>query len=353
MKRIFLVLVIAILSANTVHAQYWCVWKHTNGIVLGLSSDEKWAFFLQKNDAGVQNIYKVELKTNFVTPVTNFTERPVISGIVIFGKPAIIYLRAASNTGSDVHVYRVDVLGTDPPIDITPKDEISSKKILGLAYNGRYVYYTSDKGPGTKKDTWRYDCQQYILELAFTNDKDYETLCWSRDQTHLLLRDPNTREIFSHDIETTDNVQVQIPIDATKIQTAFYGPMNTTMLMLTNGSVITAKMSSPTAVDPIDNIEAASKFKDVTGVELSLNGKYTHLVFADPKNFHEKIIETASGVELALNPDPNPVDLVIGPKESSVLYMGSSKELRKGIANNSLYLYDFVKKTTKELTLIK
>jgi hypothetical protein len=283
--------------SGSLRAQYWSVWQKTHNITLGLSADEKWAFFIQKNDAGVENIYKVELKTNTVTPVTNFTERPVLSGIVLFGKPAVVFARATSIKGDDIHLYRINVLTTDPPVDFIPKDGSSVKRILGMADNGRYVYYLADKGPGTHVDTYRYDTQQYITELAFANDKDYETLCWSHDQTQLLLRDPKTGNYYRYSIESTDK-QVT------------------------------------------DSTDPVFKGYSLSGKgNLSLNQKYIHV----PAH-GEKIIDAAK-TELPL--PAGAFDLVIGTKEASVLYVNTEGAATK------LYLYDIAKKTSKELTTIK
>jgi len=301
MKKILLLSFFLVITFHSASAQYWSVWQKTHNITLGLSSDEKWAFFIQGNEAGIANIYKVELKTNVVTPVTNFTERPVLSGIILFGKsPAVVYSRAASAKGDDIHLYRVNVLTTDPPIDFTPKDGSSSKKILGMADNGRYVYYLSDRGAGTKTDTYRYDAAQYITELALANDKDYETLSWSHDQTQLLLKDPKNQTLYRYSIESTDK-QVT---DSTDI--VFKGYF------------------------------ASNKNKS----NLSLNQKYIHVPVHG-----EKIFEVATNTQL---PFPEGAyDLIIGPKEGSVLYANMVDK------SNKLYLYDIAKKTSKELTTIK
>src|SRR5438270_14005305 len=98
-RKIFFTIAFLFLSfaAFSVHAQYWSPWQKTHNTTLGISSDEKWAFFMQKNDAGIPNIFKIDLKTNAVTPVTNFTERPALTGIVLFVKPAIVFTRAATS----------------------------------------------------------------------------------------------------------------------------------------------------------------------------------------------------------------------------------------------------------------
>jgi hypothetical protein len=294
--RLFFFTFFFLCCAVSAHGQYWGVWQKTHTITLGLSQDEKWVFFLQKNEAGITNIYRIELKTNAVTPVTNFTERPVLSGIVLFGKsPAVVYPRAASAKGDDIHLYRINIMSTDPPVDFTPKDATSSKQILGLAYNGRYVYYYSDKGPGSHKDTYRYDTQQYIIEQAFPNDKDYETIAWNKEQTHLLLRDPRSSDFYKYSIETTERQKT----------------------------------------DSLD--------KDFMGnakINYSLFQKYIHIPGAE-----EKIIETASKNPIAL--PPGAYDMMISPKETSVLFVN------KDAGKDKLYLYDIAKKTSKELTTIK
>src|SRR5436305_15265228 len=136
MKKIFFLIFFSLIFSSA-HAQYWGVWHKTHNITLGFSGDEKFVFFIQKNDAGIDNIFKIELKTNAVTPVTDFKEHPVLSGIVLLGKPSVVYARAASTKGDDIHLYRVNPLATDSPVDFTPTDGASAKKILGLAYNGR------------------------------------------------------------------------------------------------------------------------------------------------------------------------------------------------------------------------
>jgi len=336
--RLFFFTFFFLCSAVSLHAQYWGVWQKTHNITLGLSQDEKWVFFLQKNDAGITNIFKVELKTNAVTPVTNFTDRPVLGGIALFGKqPAVVYSRAASAKGDDIHLYRYNILTADPPVDFTPNDATSNKKILGLAYNGRYVYYTSDKGAGTKTDTYRYDCNQYIIELAFANDKDYETMCWSRDQTHLLLKKPSTADIYSYSIETTDKQKLFLPFHPDDLKTVFYDPMNTAYYMISNKNTLT---KGDTALDLMHE----SVFPSGNGVisaNLSLGGKYIHALTADG----EKIIEIPSYHTIDMPAGAN--DLLISPKETSVLYVNMDAVKQK------LYLFDIVKKTTKELTTIK
>jgi hypothetical protein len=296
MKKTFTFIFTILLFVGTAHAQYWGVWQKPHNTVIGLSADEKWAFFIQKNDAGIDNIYKIELKTNTVTPVTTFTDRPVLSAIAIFGKtPAVVYAHAASAKGDDIHMYRYNVLTTDPPVDFTPKDGTSSKKILGLAYNGRYVYYLSDKGPGSHNDTYRYDCTQYIIEQAFPNDKDFETLAWNKVQTHLLLRDPRSGDLYKYSIETTERLKT-------------------------------------------DSLDA--DFLGLAKVNYSLSQKYIHIPDAP-----EKIIETSTKNLLPL--PAGGYDLMIGPKETSMLYLGKDGGAVK------MYLYDLARKTSKELTTIR
>jgi hypothetical protein len=338
-QKVFFLIIFFLFHSHTASAQYWSVWQKTHTITLGLSQDEKWAFFMQKNDAGITNIYKVELKTNAVTPVTNFTDRPVLCGIILLGKsPAVVYARAATAKGDDVHLYRINVLTTDPPVDFTAKDGTSSKQILGLAYNGRYVYYLSDKGAGSHKDTYRYDTQQYITELAFANDKDFETLCWDREQTHLLLRDPKTLNVYNYNIETTDKQKIELPFVGDELKTAFYDPMNVSFYMISKGNQLALGKVTP---ENGGDVSTVASWGGILAVNLSLSGKYFHTILKDS----EKIMDAATNFFVPL-PEQS-FDLVIAPKETSILY------LRVDGGATKLYLYDIGKKTSKELTTIK
>jgi Tol biopolymer transport system component len=337
--RLFIFVLFFLSCTVSVRAQYWGVWQKTHNITLGLSQDEKWVFFLQKNEAGITNIYRIELKTNAVTPVTNFTDRPVLSGIVLFGKlPAVVYARAASAKGDDIHLYRINIMTTDPPVDFTPKDATSSKQIIGLAYNGRYVYYYSDKGPGSHKDTYRYDTQQYIIEQAFPNDKDYETLCWDREQTHLLLRDPRTLDVYNYNIETTDRQKIDLPFVGNELKTAFYDPMNTSFYLINKGNQLAR---SKITAGGTSDVEMVASWSGINMAELSLNGKYMHVIIEKS----EKIMDMTTNGYLEL--PGGSFDFIISPKETSVLFVN------KDAGKDKLYLYDIAKKTSKELTTIK
>ncbi|MDP4237672.1 MAG: hypothetical protein Q8919_14610 [Bacteroidota bacterium] len=336
--KAILVICICTFFSLTAHAQYWSVWHKTGNNALGLSSDEKWAFFIQKNDAGIDNIYKVELKTNTVSPVTNFMERPVLSGIVLFGKPAVVYARASTAKGDDIHLYRINVTTTDPPVDFTPKEGPSTRKILGMAANGSYVYYLADRGPGSKTDTYRYDAAQYITELAFANDKDFETLCWSKDQTHLLLRDPKLGVVYNYSIETTDKQKLDLPFAGDELKTAFYDPPNTSIYLINKGNQLTkSKITSAGTSD----VETGPNWAGVMNANLSLNAKYFHLVM----DKSEKVLDNSSRAFVEI--PAGAYDEVVGPKELSVLYV-----MNDGVAKK-LYLYDIAKKAAKELAVIK
>ncbi len=338
MKKILFSLLLLFAFSHSANAQYWSRWYKPHNVTIGFSADEKWAFFIQKNAVGIDNIFKVEMKTNAVTPVTDFNERPVLSAIAIFGKPAVVFARATTTKGDEIHLYRVNVLTADEPVDFTPTSGPSNKTIIGMAYNGRYVYYLSDKGPNSKTDTYRYDATQYITELALANDKDYKTLCWSRDQTHLLIRDPKTLTVFSYSIETTDKQKVELPFDGDDLKTVFYDPMNTSFYMINKGNQLA--LSKITASGTSD-VETGAYYSGIDGAELSLNGKYIHT----STNGAEKVMDNVSHTFLDL--PQGGYDMVIGPKESSVLYTSTDA---LGV---KLFVYDIAKKTSKELTVIK
>ena len=340
MKKSYLLLsgIIFLLTSQVSQAQYWSRWQKTHNVTVGISSDDKWAFFIKKEASGAENIYKVDLKTTTVTPVTNFVDGHIERAIVLFGKPSIVYARAVSSKGDDVHLFRINTLTNDAPLDLTPGEGTTSKKIIGLSYNGRYVYYTSDKGPNTKTDTYRYDTQQYILELALANDKDYQTLCWSRDQTHLLIRDPKSSEILNYSIESTNRDKIDIAAAFPEVKTLFYDPMNTKYYFIGNErTLLSCKIG---AANPTEN-EAILSTEKIDQINLSLNGKYLHVITGE----EEKVVDKTTSQALQL---PNGAfDLMVSPKETSVLYVAIDATGMK------FFVYDIVKKTSKELATFK
>jgi hypothetical protein len=226
-------------------------------------------------------------------------------------------------------------LTTDASIDITPCSGASNKKILALSYNGRYAYFLTDKGPNTKTDTHRYDTQQYIDELCFPNDKNFETLSWSRDQKRLLLRDPKTLDVYDYNIETTTRDKVALPIDADNIKTTFYDPMNTSLYIINkNDQLAIAKLNT-------SGISLIPNGSGVKAVNLSLSGKYFHVLTENS----EKVMAVSPSADIDL--PVGAYDVIVSPKETSILYA-----IKDG-GSTKLSLYDIAKKTSKELTVIK
>lgn len=287
----------------------------------------------------------IELKTNTITPVTAFREaRPIREGIVLFGpKPTILFTRIASDNYTDDHLYRVNAFSNDKPIDITPNDSASRKKIIGMAYNGKYVYYTSDKGNGTKTNTYRYDIQLQTVELVKANDTDYETMCWSRDQTHLLQRDQKNGDIYSYSFETKDRQKLILPYYSSDLKTVFFDPFDSLYYYIINKAndgkyyfgIGKADLSSAYLHEPI-----TPGIAGVYAANLSQFGKYIHLLATDG----ERILETSTYHSFGLDGQ----DCIISPKETSVLSVVFDRT--KYPIVEKIYLYDIAKKTNKELT---
>jgi len=304
------------------------------------SNDEKKAFYLN-GDGKVENIWSVIVADKYgriiagpknpPVQITKFTDRGVVRFFHLLGSPDILFMRATEN-GKDFHIYRIADDGSGTPQDITPGPEGVTNEIIGASYNGRYIYYTSNKVNRDKTDVYRYDTQQYTSEDVFPNDKDYVALAWSRDQTKLLMQRPSTGELSLYDMETTERDPITLPSPAPILE-ALLDPANQNLIVLQQNDNSTIERERPFPSGEWKDVAAS----DITSLDFSPGGKY-EIVEAENK---WSVRDAATGTALPLPEGANPI--AISPKETMLLYTIGPK----------LYLYDIAKNASVELTPVQ
>lgn len=279
------------------------------------SHDEKKVFYLSEG-----NIYSLSIADKYSritatpgmtpTPVTKFSDNPIVRCFHLVNRAEIVFMRLAAN-GKDYHIYRLAGDGSGTPKDLTPSvgaGEDANSEMIGLSYNGRYVYYTANKVHKDKVDCYRYDTQQYTSDLVFPNDRDWSVLSWTRDQRKILIERPSsTGTLMLYDIESTDRTRVSDP-----------------------GSTATY---TGALLDPAGNVV----LQTVTWSDYSPNGKY--LIFDDGDKW--RVHDVAANADLPLPATARP--LAIAPKETMLVYADGGK----------IYLYDIAKKASTELASVK
>lgn len=290
LSRLLLLVFLLALPALA-NAQYWRAMPPVTpetAQMLSFSNDEKFVYYLSQETGG-GNIYRVSVKGGAPQQITKYTDGWVLRPIHAAGKPLVIFMRPMTPGQFDFHLFVVSNDGASAPRDLTPGN--GKVEMLGASYNGRYVYYTWNKTSADKFDVYRYDVNQNISELVFTNDKDYKAVTWSKDQTKLVLMDPANSAMTKYDIVTTE-------------------------------------------IAPAEPL-------DLNGPEQSINGKF----LIERSAGTVKVLEAASKTPLALPADIT--NLAIAPRENHITYT-----VKQTDGTAKLFLYDVAKKSTTELATI-
>ncbi len=334
---------LGILAQNS-SAQYWYKLQKADvndrSLSPSFSNDEKKVFYIAPNASGVKNVFSVDLKGGAPVEVTTSTT-PIVRLMHVNGKPMIIYMKALSPTSTDYHIFRANNNNTDE-LDLTPDGEGVRNDIIGSSFNGRYVYYSSNKNNKSKTDFYRYDIPQNLSELIFANDKDFDLIAWSRDQKRLLMQDPSTTQVWNYDINSTDRNQLYVPVSPKKVKQAMLAADNKQLYILeTDGSkneLRSMTMASLTETgDVVKPIESG-----ILSADISVNGKY--IITKDESH---AVLKDAATLAEVYRPTEAILDIQTNTKETLVLQTIYTN------GGRALQLYDIAKKTTTNLVMLK
>jgi hypothetical protein len=356
MKRIVLglTLLVASMTSNDATAQYWHALPSVDApktfasdfSTVGFTHDEKRVLFLSSAN-GTSNIYSAPVAGGEATPVTAFTDNGVVRFVQLVGQPNLVFMRPTAG-GKDYHLYRVKNDGTGPIADLTPTGPGVSNEILGEAYNGRYVYFTSNKVNADKFDGYRYDAMQLKNELIFPNDRDWQVLGWSRDTKNLLLEDPRNGDVMMFDLSSTDRTPLAKPAADRYLRTIM-DPASRTLMVIEKQPAGCEKKILDFGTKRWTNVKEmnAALWHDLSDasvdwIDYSPNGKYIVFHTSDSK---WSIRELPGGADITLPANAQP--LAISSKETLVAYTIPTEPARK------IYVYDIAKKTNAEVAAPK
>ncbi len=346
-SRILLIILNVSFIVLPARAQFWHVLpplSDTDAISAGFSNDQKKVFFIRR-DNGVANIWSTVIMDKYggivaspkgpLTQVTKFTDRGVVRFFHLLNRPEILFMRATDN-GKDFHIYRIKDDASEQPQDVTPGGDGVTNIIIGASYNGRYVYYSSNALHQDKVDCYRYDTQQLMTDLIFPNDKDYEVLAWTRDQTKLLVEDSSANSFMMYDIETTDRTPLTIP-PGVSISSVGLDPHD-------SGSSTGYKLGylgfkiQPAPNVKIDSNKAKDQMQNASfDVDFSQNGTYRIV-----RN-HTCCLVTNVSTDNCLPLPQFSRPIAVAPKETMLVYLNGAK----------LYLYDIAKNNSTELATVR
>ena len=345
----FTLFAVSLFFSSPTYAQLWhalpAISETANKPEAQFSNDEKKVFFLN-GTGGVENIWSAIIADkwggiiagpkNPPVQITKFTDHGVARFLHLLGSADLIYMRATEN-GKDYHIYRIADNGSGSPQDLTPGPEGITNIILGASYNGRYIYYSSNKINRDKTDVYQYDTQQNISENVFPNDKDYIALAWTRNQTKLLMQRPSTGALSIYDMETTDREPITPP-NLDSVLEATLDPISQDILLLMRHSGSTVEYGRPFASGSWKQVpeDGADWF------DFSPGAKYEILRYGNAWQVRDRASVTA------LPLPSGSIPLEFNSKETMLLYAMPANN-----GASQLYLYDISKKSSTLLTTVQ
>jgi hypothetical protein len=253
----------------------------------------------------------------------------------------LVYMKASKDQPNDYHIFRIDNNAKNEPEDLTPTKPRVQNIIVGEQFNGRYVYYSTNKRNPAKTDYYRYDAQQNLPELVFTNDKDNKLMAWSRDESKVMMTDGAAQKIFLSDVQTTERFPLYTAAPGNTIATAMWTPDNKQLFVCeSNGSGATTKalnFTTPTS------ISTDAKFLDsgaITFINASINGR----CYMEKKGESFAIQDYQNSTVTILQ---GVTDVAANAKET---YLVQSYVLDDGL---KFRIYDLNKKSSFEPILVK
>ncbi len=331
MKKILILAILLIVSSA--RAQYWHVIPYSateHSVNPGFSpEDKKGNYRIYFIDNG--NIFGLDPKKDSVFQITQaLSGNPVVRMTHLLGSNGIIYMQGQVGNSTDYHLYRIADTGSTSAEDLTPTKLGVQNIMLGASYNGRYIYYSSNKVNLAKTDFYRYDIAQNISEIVFANTKQLEFMGWSRDQNLALIKDPATQKLFGSDVQTTERYNFYTA--SQKILLAEWSVDGKQLLVLEEGSGGTELKALP--VTSLTSVGTTSQTvtTGISNIDFTNNGKFT----IETKANVMYVKDAATGAEVYTS--PNLVEVSANPKETQLLFVEQTADGKK------MKLYDVAKK---------
>ncbi len=339
-----LALLLSLPVSRIAKAQYWgvqAVSTENTSLNAFFSNDDKRVMYLTTSAAGFSNIYAYDLKSAISLQITNATDASIVKFYQVPNKPLLIYMKATAANPTDYHLYKIISTPGGTPEDLTPTKEGVTNKMLGASYNGKYVYYSSNKSNLSKTDYYRYDIAQNISELVFANDKNYELLSWTKDQNLVLLKEPTTSKMFLSNVQTTERETFETPPSGMNILSAMWAPNGKQFYLLaTVGAESHWYIANTTSATSISS-ERETHDGVINSLNPSIGGKFIFI----KKDAVLHITDGTGNADILSSPDL--LDAICNGKETMILLTVKTVDGKK------LQIYDVAKKTTTDVVIVK
>jgi dipeptidyl aminopeptidase/acylaminoacyl peptidase len=311
----------------------------------GAFSPDETKLLIHSKESGIYNLYEINLADGTQKPLTNSTVESLFSIEYVPGTSQVLY--SANKGGNEIdHIYLLNEDGTSQ--DLTPAEN-EKTQFAGWSLDKKAMFYLSNKRNPQFFDLYKMNVGNWKAALVFQNDEGFELDGISWDENTLALQKNITtseNQLFLYDRASKKMKEISDPAAPGNYAASGFSKDGKTFYFVTNAGGEFAYLVSYDLTSGKRKTAFQTNW-DVMYSQLSENEKYQVIAINEDGKNTLKILETATGKEVAFPTIPDGDVLAVSISNSEKLMrltVGTSK------APGNLYLYNFETKELKKLT---
>jgi len=292
----------------------------------GTFSQDETKLLFSSNETGIYNVFEINIADGSKHQVTNSTTESLFAVDYVPGTKQILY-SADKGGNENSHLYLLDEAGT--VTDLTPGDAVKAS-FNGWSKDKKIMYLQTNKRDARFFDLYKMNTGEWKEVMIYKNTEGFDFAGSTRDRSILALQKSITtseNRLFLYDSATGKSVEVSESDKPGTYSGSGFSEDKKYFYYTTNaGKEFIYLVSYEIATGKRDIVYETNW--DVAGAWLSENDKYRLIVINEDARYILKIINVATGEEVAYPeiPGTNIVNVNVSESEKYLmLSLGSSK----------------------------
>ena len=311
----------------------------------GSFSPDETSLLVSSNETGIYNVFEISIADGSRRQITNSTTESCFAVDYVPGTKQILYSSDKGGNEND-HIF---MLNEDNSVtDLTPGETV--KAIFnGWSKDKKIMYLQSNKRDPQFFDLYKMNVGEWKEEIIYKNTEGFDYSGSTRDRNILALQKSITTSesrLFLHDILTGKTTEVSEPDKPGSYNGSGFSDDKKYFFYTTDAGKEFAYLVSYEIASGKREVMYETDW-DVAGSYLSENDKYRLIVVNEDSRAVVKIINTATGEDVAYPEIPGTDISNVNISESEKLLMlklGSSK------TTGDIYVTEFGSTELKKLT---
>ena len=311
----------------------------------GSFSPDETSLLISSNETGIYNVFEISIADGSRRQITNSTTESCFAVDYVPGTKQILYSADKGGNEND-HIYMLNE--DNSVIDLTPGESV--KAIFnGWSKDKKIMYLQSNKRDPQFFDLYKMNVGEWKEEMIYKNIEGFDYAGSTRDRNIIALQKSITTSesrLFLHDILTGKTTEVSEPDKPGSYNGSGFSDDKRYFFYTTDAGKEFAYLVSYEIATGKREVMYETDW-DVAGSYLSENDKYRLIVVNEDSRAVVKIINTATGEDVAYPEIPGTDISNINISESEKLLMlklGSSK------TTGDIYVTEFSSAELKRLT---